>query len=402
MYHWKNMKKKMLIYLIIMFSFLLWWVSFAQNNHQWIQSIMWNRFSLNLWEWLTTEWYSLSIQQQLQKKEVEIPENQLDLTVDNDIIYNINKKYFQEKQQKKKDFESEIENLLSKVERKEQSIDSVNSNYRKYIEIEDTVNKADYVYVLALPIDKFLFKEDNWTEKIIVTRKPIIKNLAWKDDPELSRTIENEISEINTTSNYQEMIEKIHYFREKFDRDYSSLFVEKTIDEFYNDLKINISYKDKLFIQNYTYKNKKFMNSLEYLPKKLKWLEQYTNDYYLIYIPLFVNDNVSNILKWLWNQKQIFRNSSEFCYMISYSDNYQQFEDYFCWLDNHFSWNQVKIKQIIMNNNNNYYITLSKRWILTVLYELWILIIFWIIPFFIMKHIDKIINFWSKFETEHI
>lgn len=396
------MKKKMLIYLIIMFSFLLWWISFAQNDHQWIQAIMWNKFSLNIWEWLNSEWYSVSIQWKIQKKEIEIPKNQLDLTVDNDIIYNINKKYFQEKQKKKKDFESQIENLISKVERKEQSIESVNTNYRKFIEIEDTINKADYVYVLALPIDKFLFKEDNWTEKIIITRKPILKNLSWKDDPELSKTIENEISEINSTVSYQEMIEKIHYFREKFDRDYSSLFVEKTIDQFYNDLKINISYKDKLFIQNYSYKNKKFMNSLEYLPKKLKWLSEYTNDYYLIYIPLFVNDNVSNILKWLWNQKQLFKNSSEFCYMIQYSDNYQQFEDYFCWLDNHFSWNQVKIKQVVMNNNNNYYITLSKRWIFTVIYELWILIIFWIIPFFIIKYIDKIINFWSKFETEHI
>lgn len=394
------MYKRLWLLWLMLWSLCLWWLTYAQD---WIKPVLWNRISVWIWEWFSTQWFWLTIQWQLQKKEVEIPKNQLDLTVDNDIIYNINKKYFQEKQNKKKQFEKQIEDLISKVEKKEQSIDWVTTNYRKYIEIEDTINKADFIRVLALPIDKFLFVEDNdWTQKIIVTRKPIIKDIAWKNDKDLEKIIENEINDIITTTNYQEMVEKIRYYQNKFDRDYSSLFVEKTLDQFYNDLKINISYKDKLFIQNYTYKNKKYMNSLEYLPRKLKWLEQYTNDYYLIYIPLYLNENVSNILKWLDRKETIFKNSSEFCYMISYNDNYQQFEDYFCWLDDSFNWNQVRVKQITMNNNNNYYITLSRRWFLTVLYELWFMILCWIIPFFLIKRVDKIIDFWNKFETENI
>lgn len=373
-----------------------------QIKNNWIQPLLWNRLWIDIWNWFNAQWYTISIQDKIQKQEVKINETQLDLSVDNDIIYNINKKYFQEKQKKKAEFENEIEIILSKVEKKETTIDNVNSKYKKYIEIEDAVNKADYIYVLALPIDQFLFKSDWDLEKIIITRDPILQNNSWTDDPSLEKTIQSEIQEVMLTADYAEMRDKINYFREKYSRDYSSIFVEKTLEQFYNDLHINISYKDKLFVQSYTYQNKRYMNSLEYLPKKLKQLEKYTEDYYLIYIPFSVNQNVSNILKWLDNQKQIFKNSSEMCVMIEYNDNYQEFEDYFCWFNETFWWNTIRVKQIKLHNNNNYYITLAKRWLMSVFLEILFLIWCWAIPFVVIKLVDKVINFGSKFETEQL
>jgi hypothetical protein len=62
---------------------------------------------------------------------------------------------------------------LEKISLKEQTIDSVENEYKKYIEIENDINEAEYVYVLALPINKFLLKENgNNSYSIIITREP--------------------------------------------------------------------------------------------------------------------------------------------------------------------------------------------------------------------------------------
>jgi hypothetical protein len=69
------------------------------------------------------------------------------------------------------------------------------------------------------------------------------------------------------------------------------------MEQFFKDITISISSKDKKFAQDYTYRNKEYMNSTFYLPEKLKELESKIDKYIFFYIPLRAsNPAVNNVL----------------------------------------------------------------------------------------------------------
>jgi hypothetical protein len=95
----------------------------------------------------------------------------------NDGVFNANKKTLEAINEQQNELGKKIDVILEKIASKEQSIDNVDSQYRRFIEIENDINSADYVYTLALPTNKFLLKEkeegtNQWS--IIITREPTI------------------------------------------------------------------------------------------------------------------------------------------------------------------------------------------------------------------------------------
>lgn len=386
----------------------------AINQHY--DALVWEDIANELFSSFTKNWYHLQVKElnNFYSWKLDLSDFK-DLTLTNDVVFDANKKALENINQKQIELSSKIDVILEKINTKEESIDNVDSKYKRYIEIENDVNSSEYVYVLAMPVNKFLLKEtelgsNNWS--IIITREPTI--WAWTDttaldtqnvDTELKAIIEKEISEIREQPSVNMMKEKIVFFSEKHNRNYSPLFIEKSFEQFFKDISVNISNKDKKFDQGYTYRNKEYMNSFYYLPQKLKKLADKTNEYLFVYIPLkSSNPSVVNILQWVDsnNRTRVFRDSPDFCFKIDYTDNHQVFNKTFCSLNEYFTWGTIKVENIELHYYNNFFIKLSRLWFMSVILQLLILIAFALAPLLFVKYVDKIIGFGSKFETEQL
>lgn len=374
-------------------------------------SLMGDEIANSLWWDFTKSWYYLQV-----KELNNIYNGKLDLSSFKDLnftqdgVYNANKKAIEQINEKKDTLSKQIDTILEKISLKEQTIDSVENEYKKYIEIENDINEAEFVYVLALPINKFLLKENgNDGHSIVITREAkvgawSIENLDTENvDPELKSVIDREIAEVMAEPSIDLMKEKLTQFAEKQGRDYSPLFIEKTFEQFFKDIEVSIAHKDRKYATTYSYRNKEYMNSFYYLPQKLKELEKHTDKYLFYYIPISSNNQaIGSVFGGVDNKSTTFRNSSELCFKIEYQDNHQLFNDHFCGLSHTFSGGTMKVKNIEIYYLNNYFIVLARMSFMSVIYQILILIICWIIPFFVVKYADKIIGFGSKFETEQL
>lgn len=374
-------------------------------------SLMWDEIANTLWGDFTKSWYYLQV-----KDLNNIYNGKLDLSSFKDLnftqdgVFNANKKAIEAINEKKETLSKQVDTILEKISLKEQTIDSVENEYKKYIEIENDINEAEYVYVLALPINKFLLKENgNNSHSIVITREPkvwawSVENLDTEHvDQELKAVIDREINEIIEQPSIDLMKEKINQFAEKQGRNYSPLFIEKSFEQFFKDIDVSIAHKDRKFATTYSYRNKEYMNSFYYLPQKLKELEKHTDKYLFYYIPISSNNQaIGSVFGGVDNKETTFRNSSELCFKIEYQDNHQLFNDHFCGLSHTFSWGTMKVKNIDIYYLNNYFIVLSRMSFMSVIYQLLILIACGIIPFFVVKYADKVIGFGSKFETEQL
>lgn len=374
-------------------------------------SLMGDEMANTLWGDFTKSWYYLQV-----KDLNNIYNGKLDLSSFKDLnftqdwVFNANKKAIEAINEKKETLSKQVDTILEKISLKEQTIDSVENEYKKYIEIENDINEAEYVYVLALPINKFLLKENgNNSHSIVITREPkvwawSVENLDTENvDQELKAVIDREINEIIEQPSIDLMKEKINQFAEKQGRNYSPLFIEKSFEQFFKDIDVSIAHKDRKFATTYSYRNKEYMNSFYYLPQKLKELEKHTDKYLFYYIPISSNNQaISSVFGGVDNKETTFRNSPELCFKIEYQDNHQLFNDHFCGLSHTFSWGTMKVKNIDIFYLNNYFIVLSRMSFMSVVYQLLILIACGIIPFFVVKYADKVIGFGSKFETEQL
>ena len=395
----KRTLKKIFLWSLMIGSFLIFWNTQAYTP-----------LTNDIWSTFTKSWYTLQVKDlnSLYDGKLDLSSFK-DLNLTNDWVFSANKNALDKINQEKKELNKKIDTILSKIKTREQTIDNVDNQYKKYIEIENDINNSDFIYTLALPTNKFLIKEtEYWSNKwsIVITRDPVIKGInGWAVDPELKSIIDSEIAEIRQQNTIQEMAETIKKLFEKQWRDYSPLFIEKSMEQFFKDITISISSKDKKFAQDYTYRNKEYMNSTFYLPEKLKELESKTDKYIFFYIPLRAsNPAVNNVL---WgidenNRSRVFKESSDFCFKIDYMDNHQIFNDNFCSLNEFFAWGKMKVKSVDIEYLNNYYISLDKLWWLSVIIQLAIIVWFAFLPLTFIKYIDKIINFWTKFETEQL
>lgn len=374
-------------------------------------SLIWDEISNEIFSSFIKNWFYLQVKDlnDLYNWRLDLSSFK-DLNLTNDGVFNANKKTLEAINEQQNELGKKIDVILEKIASKEQSIDNVDSQYRRFIEIENDINSADYVYTLALPTNKFLLKEkeegtNQWS--IIITREPTIWNELnnWPVDPELKNVIEREIDDIRTQPSVAAMRDKLIYYTEKHNRNYSPLFIEKNFSDFFNGINISISHKDKKFAQWYTYRNKEYMNSFFYLPQKLKQLQDKTNEYLFVYIPLKAsNPSVSNILWWINgnNRTRVFKDSTDFCFKIDYQDNHQLFNKHFCSLNEYFAWWTLKVENVDVHYLNNFTVKLSKLWFMSVIYQILILIWFGIIPFYLIKYVDKIIWFGNKFEVEQL
>jgi len=404
MYYMRKYQKSIIFWILYIFLFniiFFTWISFAQNSTNFSTALK-DNFLVEL----NKEWFDIKIKNNItSSNQLEINNKVEDLTIDNDQIYSLNKNYLNSKIAKKEELMKNIDKMLNEINTKEIDINSINQEYKKYIEIEEVINSSDYVYILALPLDKFLIKEDkDWKQYLIITRNPelIFKSSSLSTNTNLQNVINEEISSIQSTADMEEMKIKMDYFKSKFQRDYSPLFIVKDISQFFEDLNIKIAFRDNIFIQNYSYKNKEFMHSLYYLPTKLQWLKEQSNNYFLIYIPISNKEEITNLLQGLSNQLSVYKTSPEFCFKISYDDKYNTFENLFCWISETF-WNQkAKVQMIPIFYKNKFIIELDRLWIMSIIYTILLLIISATIPFYALKYVDKILKYSSKLETESI
>jgi hypothetical protein len=77
-------------------------------------------------------------------------------------VFSANKNALDKINQEKKELNKKIDTILSKIKTREQTIDNVDNQYKKYIEIENDINNSDFIYTLALPTNKFLIKETEY------------------------------------------------------------------------------------------------------------------------------------------------------------------------------------------------------------------------------------------------
>lgn len=386
------------------FTFAVW------TNKDYV-SLIGEEMANTLWGDFTKSWYYLQVKDlnNIYNWKLDLSSFK-DLNFTQDWVFNANKKAIEEINERKETLSKQVDTILEKISLKEQTIDSVENEYKKYIEIENDINEAEFVYVLALPINKFLLKENgNNSYSIVITREP--KVWAWSIekldtenvDQELKAVIDREIAEIVEQPSIELMKEKLNQFAEKQWRNYSPLFIEKSFEQFFKDIDVSIAHKDRKFATTYSYRNKEYMNSFYYLPQKLKELEKHTDKYLFYYIPISSNNQaIGSVFGWVDNKETTFRNSSELCFKIEYLDNHQLFSDHFCGLSHTFSWGTMKVKNVEIFYLNNYFIVLARMSFMSVVYQLLILIACWIIPFFVVKYADKVIGFGSKFETEQL
>ncbi len=333
-------------------------------------------------------------------KEVE------DLTIEDDSIYTVNKQYVEGQIAKNRKLKEHIDKILSDVNNSVIDITTVDPQYKKYIEVEEEINNADYVYVMALPLDKFLIKEDaDWKQHIVITRKPeiIFENEDLKNDPALKETIEEEIKDIQSSLDIEEMRSKMENIQQKFHRDYSPLFIFKEMNLFFEQFEVKVAFRDNVYTQNYGYRNKEYMHSLYYVPTKLKTLDKLRSKYFMIYIPISYKRDINNLLRGLSNQKSIYKSSPEFCFSMKYDDKYNYFNNLFCGLESTFnSSSNVFVQPAKVYHKNTFFINLDKLGLLSIVGIVFVVLIAMIIPYFVFKYVDKILKYSSKLETESI
>ena len=168
----------------------------------------------DIWSTFTKSWYNLQVKDlnSLYDGKLDLSSFK-DLNLTNDWVFSANKNALDKINQEKKELNKKIDTILNKIKTREQTIDNVDNQYKKYIEIENDINNSDFIYTLALPTNKFLIKETEYGSNkwsIVITRDPVIKGInGWAVDPELKSIIDSEIAEIRQQNTIQEMAETI-------------------------------------------------------------------------------------------------------------------------------------------------------------------------------------------------
>jgi len=257
-------------------------------------------------------------------------------------------------------------------------------------------------------LNKILIKEDyNWNFYYVEFRDNYI--LKWDENAKL-----NTIDEINVlidTYYIEDFKKELEKMKEK-GKDYSWLFKVYSSKEFFSKFKFYFWWKDWKYQQIYLNFNWwiQYYNSNYYiwtqLTNILKNNPLIKQNYLIFYIPIKYNQEIDNILKFLWKnynyRYNYFKNASrwEFWLEIKFED------ENILWDKIIDLWIKNKLNNIFSKFNFYYkstYIILTEK---QPFYVIFYVIVSWILGFYlwylILKLADKKLKEVTKFEKEKI
>ena len=280
-----------------------------------------------------------------------------------------------------------------------------NKKIKKILEVETNINNADYLILLAIPLNKFLIKQDiNWKYYIVEYNNNY--KINWKID--LKSDITNEINMLLYDNDIDEFQKELKKYKDHW-KEYQKLFTIYPFSQFVNNFNFKISLNDNRFKQYLLNKDKlKYYNSLFYIPSFLRNNKELLSKYIFFYIPITYNNQIKAISKsilinknwWYWmNWKRWFENMALWSikFLVELNTKNSHWSDIIkLW------WQKIHLWSIYPNFYSTTQIIIKKESLLKsllLLLAMWLWFSFW---YLFIKIIDKKIDEISKFEREEI
>jgi len=280
-----------------------------------------------------------------------------------------------------------------------------NKKIKKILEVETNINNADYLILLAIPLNKFLIKQDiNWKYYIVEYNNNY--KINWKID--LKSDITNEINMLLYDNDIDEFQKELKKYKDHW-KEYQKLFTIYPFSQFVNNFNFKISLNDNRFKQYLLNKDKlKYYNSLFYIPSFLRNNKELLSKYIFFYIPITYNNQIKAISKsilinknwWYWmNWKRWFENMALWSikFLVELNTKNSHWSDIIkLW------WQKIHLWSIYPNFYSTTKIIIKKESLLKsllLLLAMWLWFSFW---YLFIKIIDKKIDEISKFEREEI
>jgi len=310
-----------------------------------------------------------------------------------DIITTYNKWFIEKYNQKIKEIEREKE-ILKKLkeleeEERKREIKKYQEHIKRYIKIDDLLNKSKYIIFLRLNIDWLNFIEYKWKKYIFYIKPIYLKNEA--KATKIEKNFKKDLESLFKINDIIKLKEKVKQIEEKYSvKNFYKLF---TMDEFMqffsfsfwrlSDEKIPIEFGEDI----------KYFNSLYYIPDKLS--KYINNEHIYFYFPI----NREYISRKLQTDIDKFDFNKSYCAWIKYDDGFYFADSMACIFKNYnkywwiiwFDFDSSKNMLILERIN----LKIINRW--NELIDIAI-IVAWVVLAFIVK---AFLNFLRKEKEQH-